>query len=172
VLAETTLADIRAKVARIAPSRAVSIYYGRGKDGLTTAGAGSLEDEFIEILGQRNVAREPLGMFRATAAQLADWNPDLVVLLGRDTAKAFRGDPQLAALRAVRDRRVLAAPTLPFGWLDGPPSPSRLIGLQWLGQLLFPDIFTADLRAATRGFYRDFYGVELSDAQLDELLAD
>jgi len=35
-------------------------------------------------------------------------------------------------LRAVRERRLVQAPGLPFGWVDSPPSVNRLLGLMWL----------------------------------------
>ena len=38
-----------------------------------------------------------------------------------------------AMLRAVRDGRAFATPTLSFGWLDDPPSINRLLGFAWLG---------------------------------------
>jgi iron complex transport system substrate-binding protein len=47
---------------------------------------------------------------------------------------------------------------------------NRLIGLWWLGKVLYPDLFPEDLRPRVRDFYRDFYHVMLSDAQLDRLL--
>lgn len=169
--AETSLAGIRARIATLAPARAVSIYYGRGKDGLTTAGIGSIGGEFIEILGQRNVASDRNGMFKVMPRQIAAWDPDVIVVLGREAADALRRDPRTADLRAVREQRLYASPTLPFGWVDGPPSPSRLLGLAWLARCLFPDIFPDDIRARTRMFYKTFYQVEVDDARLDALLA-
>jgi iron complex transport system substrate-binding protein len=36
------------------------------------------------------------------------------------------------AVRAVREGNVLVAPSLPFGWIEEPPSINRLLGLAWL----------------------------------------
>src|SRR5262249_22505820 len=147
------------------------IYYGRGKEGLVTAGRGSIGAEFIEVLGLTNVASpSSRQMYEATAEQLAAWKPDVAVILGTDAAKVFAGDPRWQNLPAVHNKRVLASPTLPFDWVDGPPSPSRLLALRWLGHVLYPTEFPDDLRAATREFYRLFYAVDLTDAMLDELL--
>ena len=71
---------------------------------------------------------------------------------------------------AVAENKVFQAPSLPCGWIDAPPSINRLIGLRWLSR---PSIRTRpgiDLRADTRDFYALFYGVTLTDAQLDRLL--
>ncbi len=79
-------------------------------------------------------------------------------------------DPAWAPIAAVQNHRVHLSPGLPFGWVDLPPSVNRLIGLRWLGKILYPDLFPEDMRALTRDFYRDFYHVTLTDAQLDRLL--
>ena len=42
------------------------------------------------------------------------------------------------AVRAVREGRLHCAPSLPFGWLDGPPGVNRLPGLPWLLSRLHP----------------------------------
>jgi len=60
---------------------------------------------------------------------------------------------------------------LPFGWLGTPPSVNRLIGLEWLSSLLYPQDPKRDLAADVRGFYRNYYRVDLTDAQLQTLLA-
>jgi iron complex transport system substrate-binding protein len=169
--AERTLAEVHARVAAIPTDRRFRIYYGRGKDGLTTAGPGSIGAEFIEVLGLTNVApASGRQMYDATPEQFVAWKPDVAVILGSEAAAAFSSDPRLRDLPAVRESRVLASPTVPFGWVDGPPSPSRLLALRWLGHALYPDEFPDDIRAATREFYHLFYAVDLTDPMLDELL--
>jgi iron complex transport system substrate-binding protein len=74
-------------------------------------------------------------------------------------------------VRAVREGRVYLAPTAPFGWIDRPPSLNRVIGLKWLAGLFYPDKFPADLRETTRAFYRLFYHVDVSEPELDTLIA-
>ena len=45
-----------------------------------------------------------------------------------------------------------------------------MLGLLWVGHLLYPEAYPEDLRQAAKAFYRGFYQVEPSDAQLDRLL--
>jgi len=169
--AEQTLAEVRARVAAIPSERRFRVYYGRGKDGLTTAGPGAIGAEFIAVLGLVNVAAaSDRQMYQATPEQLVAWRPDVAVILGSDAAAAFAADRRWRDLPAVRDHHVLASPTLPFGWVDGPPSPSRLLALRWLGHALYPEQFPDDIRAEARKFYRLFYAVDLTDSMLDELL--
>ena len=48
---------------------------------------------------------------------------------------------------------------------------NRVIGLKWLAGLFYPDQLSNDLRETTRSFYRLFYHVDPSDAELDTLIA-
>jgi iron complex transport system substrate-binding protein len=60
---------------------------------------------------------------------------------------------------------------MPFGWVDFPPCVNRLIGLWWLAKILYPERFPEDLHELTRDFYRRFYHVMPTDAQIDHVLA-
>ena len=45
------------------------------------------------------------------------------------------------------------------------------IGVRWLMSLLYPQQFPDDLREVTRDFYKRFYQVDLTQQQVDGLLA-
>jgi len=60
-----------------------------------------------------------------------------------------------ASLRAVRDGHAYIAPSIPFGWVEEPPSINRLLGLAWLrggDPLTLAALFNASVygRALTR----------------------
>ena len=86
-------------------------------------------------------------------------------------AASVLGDRALASLKAVRDGRVHLSPTMPFCWVDFPPSVNRLIGLGWLAKILYPDKFPEDIRAQTRDFYTMFYHRTPDNSQIDHVLA-
>jgi iron complex transport system substrate-binding protein len=67
------------------------------------------------------------------------------------------------SVRAVRDGHAFVAPSMPFGWLDEPPSINRLLGFAWLAG--------SDPRTAASLFNAVVYGHALSAPQLDTLLA-
>jgi iron complex transport system substrate-binding protein len=95
----------------------------------------------------------------------------VIVTIDPDFAANVARDPAWAPVAAVQAGRVHLAPRLPFGWVDLPPSVNRLIGLWWLGKILYPDLFAEDLRPLTRDFYRRYYHVTPIDAQIDRVLA-
>jgi iron complex transport system substrate-binding protein len=103
--------------------------------------------------------------------QVLAWNPDVIITIEPAFAASVRSDPAWAPVKAVQAGRIYLSPTLPFGWVDFPPSVNRLVGLWWLAKALYPDRFTEDLRPITREFYQRFYHVSLTDVQIDRVLA-
>ena len=59
----------------------------------------------------------------------------------------------------------------PYGWFDAPPWVICLTGVRWLMSLLYPQQFPDDLREVTKDFYKRFYKVDLTQQQVDGLLA-
>jgi iron complex transport system substrate-binding protein len=172
--AEGVLRDVDARLARVPPERRPRVYYARGPRGLETATRGAINVEGIERLGARNVAGERPGSPGTTAVspeQVLGWDPEVIITIDPAFFAAVRTDPVWRNVRAVRDGRVHLAPPDPFPWVDSPPSVNRLIGLRWLGRVLYPDLFPEDLRQETRAFYALFYHRAPDDRQLDALLA-
>jgi iron complex transport system substrate-binding protein len=171
--ARRTFAEMRTVGARIPTDHPIRVYYARGPNGLETALAGSLNTEMLAYVGAINVASDPNrnGLATVSREQILAWNPEVVITLNDKFYRAIWTDPVWESVAAVREKRVYLAPSLPFGWFDLPASVNRLIGEHWLAAVLHPVSGTAQtLRDTTREFYRDFYHVGLSEAQLDELL--
>jgi iron complex transport system substrate-binding protein len=170
--AEQTIRTIRQRIAAIPQERRPRVYYARGPRGLETGLGGSINVETIEFLGARNLAGERKGgLAIVSIEQVLLWNPDVIVTIDRDFAASVRSDPLWTSVAAVKAGRVHLSPKLPFGWVDFPPSVNRLIGLWWLAKILYPAEFPEDLRVLTRDFYRRFYHVMPTDAQIDSVLA-
>jgi iron complex transport system substrate-binding protein len=148
------------------------VYYGRGGDGLQTALPGSPAASDIEQAGAINVdaGLGRGGLTWVTPAQIFAWNPQVIIAQQRSFYNALLHSPQWRGLAAVRSRRVYLAPAAPFGWIDDPPGVNRAIGLYWLSNLLYPDLYQEDLRTNARGFYQLYYGVQLTDRQLEALI--
>ena len=172
-LAQRLLAEVDRRVALVPAARRPSVYYARGPKGLETAARGSINVETIERLGARNVADKlgQGGVASVSPEQVLAWNPDVIIALDPAFVASARTDPVWKSVRAVREGRVYQVPLAPFPWVDFPPSVNRLIGLRWLGRILYPEQFPESLRQETRGFYSLFYHQTPTDAQLDALLA-
>src|SRR6266436_4070471 len=168
---EDTLKTILGRIDSVATDARPRVYYARGPKGLATGLGGSINVETIELIS-RNVAGETQGgLANVSIEQILVWNPEVIVTIDQEFAATVRKDPSWASVKAVRENRVHLSPKMPFGWVDFPPSVNRLIGLWWLGKILYPDRFPEDLRALTRDFYTRFYHVTPSSAQIDHVLA-
>jgi iron complex transport system substrate-binding protein len=170
--AENTIKTIKARIDAIPDAQRPRVYYGRGPRGLETGLGGSINVETIEFLGAHNVAAERRGgMAVVSAEQVLAWNPDVIITIEPAFAASVRNDPVWAPIKAVQSGRIYLSPTLPFGWVDFPPSVNRLIGLWWLAKALYPAQFPEDLRPLTRDFYQRFYHKLPTDPQIDRVLA-
>jgi iron complex transport system substrate-binding protein len=173
--AETVLANVHDVVAKIPLEHRPSVYVARGPRGLETAIVGSIGSEVIDLAGARNVVGKdtaPRSIADVSSEQILAWQPDVVLAVDRHFYTAVRTDSIWREVKAVKAGQVHFVPDLPFSWLDNPPASNRLIGLLWLGKLLYPSSFPQDIRAEARRFYALFYQQEPSDAQLDGLLAN
>lgn len=168
-------------LAEIPEEERVRVYYGNGEDSLETAPRGSAHAQLLDTVNAVNVAELELGdgsRVQISAEQLLAWDPDVIVvngepkadLSGTSAAQAILNDPNYAALTAVQEGKVYGTPSAPFGWIDRPPGPNRLIGMRWFSSLLYPSYTSGDAEEEVHEFFRLFYHMDLTEEQLDQLL--
>lgn len=174
-----TVKDVHAKAEKITEDQRVRVYYAEGAEGLETDPKNSRHTEVLDIVKGVNVAdvamKGGMGMTPVSLEQILSWNPD-VILSWNDTQGGYyskiQNDPKWASIAAVKNHKVYAVPSGPFNWFDRPPSINRILGLKWLGNLLYPDVYKYDMAKETREFYKQFYHYDLSDEELNSLLKD
>lgn len=177
-----TLDEIKQKVSAIPPEKRRRYYYAEGVKGQETEPAGSAHAESMNFAGGLNVAagvaeQKGYGHSPVSMEQVLRWNPE-VVITGYDHQSSpgefytkVWNDPRWKTVAAVRNREVYETPQYPFCWIDRPPSVNRIIGIKWLANMFYPELFQYDMRGETRRFYEMFYQVKLTEAQLDEILS-
>lgn len=150
-----------------------SVYMALGDNGLSTNAKGSYHAQVLECVGAENVAEiqggSTGGGTEISLEQLLLWNPDVIITDKETTYHTIISDPSWAVCRAVKEGQVYKIPTAPFNFISDPPSVNRLIGINWLGNLLYPDIYSFDQQTFTE-FSRDFYHTVLSAEQVDDIL--
>lgn len=168
------LARLDSALGDLPESERVSVYYAEMPDGLASDCHTSFHTETIELARGHNLyrcqPRSMVGQERIGMEQVALWNPQFIIaqdplFLGRAAREA-----RWTQLPAFQNDRVLDVPRKPMNWLDRPPSFMRALGSQWLAHSFYPQRFPLDIDAETRRFYRLFFGIELTDLQLQELL--
>jgi iron complex transport system substrate-binding protein len=170
--AEDTIKTIKSRIDTIPEAQRPRVYYGRGPNGLETGLGGSINVESIEFLGAHNVAAERRGgLATVSVEQVLAWNPEVIITIEPAFAAAVKTEPVWAPITAVQTGRIYLSPRLPFGWVDFPPSVNRLIGLWWLAKALYPAQFPEEIRPLALDFYKQFYHLTPTDAQMDSVLA-
>ncbi|NVN89086.1 MAG: ABC transporter substrate-binding protein [Desulfuromonadales bacterium] len=168
------LQRVERALAALPADRKVSVYYAEGLDGLATEGEGSMHTELIPLSGGRNVCRlKPtslMGQEKISMEQLLLYDPDVILVKEKICFQRIQKDARWKLVRAVRNKRVYLIPHVPFNWFDRPPSYMRLLGIQWLANLLHPDRYPKDMVKETKAFYRLFIGRTLSDAEARDIL--
>jgi iron complex transport system substrate-binding protein len=122
----------------------------------------------VNVAGTRATApRRPLSIeeIKALAPRA------IVVTGGPGVAARLRANPAWQSVEAVAAGRVYQYPGLPYSWGARPPSVNRLPGLMWLAYVVSGRPFDPQFDADVRGFFKEFYHLELSDPQLRKLVA-
>jgi iron complex transport system substrate-binding protein len=168
--ADRLLAKYRGALSGRTPLR---VYLACSADGFQPCLADQSAGEQLSWLGGVNVAgtRESAPRRPLTIDEIKALSPHVVVVSGPAGAAArLRANPAWQSVEAVSAGRVYEWPALPYSWGARPPSVNRLPGLAWLSYVAagrrFDEAFSGDIKA----FYRDFYHLELTDAQLQRLL--
>lgn len=161
------------RISAIPENERKSVYYMLGGP-LHTNGEKWWGHSFVTIAGGINVA-DGIGDVRdINAEQLSKWDPDVIVVSANEgsyvTDEAITSNPQLAGLKAVKNGSVYHIPIGGFWW--DRPSPESPLGFLWLAKTLYPDTFSdIDMASETREFFKEFYGYDLSDDEVKEILA-
>jgi iron complex transport system substrate-binding protein len=129
-LAEATLATTER-----ANGEGPRLVYVHGPDGAEVMAPGGSNSELPAVLGWTILAPPGQGgAFRKASVQdIAALDPDVILFASPAMREKVATDPAWRGLRAVRGHHAWIAPSLPFGWVEGPPSINRLLGLAWLG---------------------------------------
>jgi iron complex transport system substrate-binding protein len=95
--------------------------------------------------------------------------PEVIIVQDPGFYQIVQRSPAWRSLAAVRNKKVFLEPSSPFGWIDDPPGVNRLIGLYWLSQVFYPGDSQDDLRSLMQDFYDKFYGIKLTDKQIEAI---
>jgi iron complex transport system substrate-binding protein len=141
------------------------VLYARGPDGLTAAAAGTDVTEVFSHIGWQVVAPDGQGTFRTSSVDaIRSLDPDILVFSDPAMLDTITRNAAWQSVRAVREGHAYVAPSLPFGWVEEPPSINRLLGLAWLEGY--------DPAALAGIFNAVVYGRVLTPAQIGTVLAN
>lgn len=149
------------------PSVLILFNYDNGV--IKAAGSGSFGQYWIEQGGGINAAAELKGHADVTMEQIYEWDPDVILLSNfvNLTPEEFMNDTAFdwSPVKAVKDGKVYKYPLGVYRWY--PASSDSALSLEWTAKTLQPDVFADfDLDADVKEYYKNNYGIELTDEQL------
>ncbi|WP_041667997.1 ABC transporter substrate-binding protein [Acetobacterium woodii] len=165
--------DVTEKMATIPEDQRVSFAYLQGDAGLDAIAKGSYHAEVMDMIGNNVVAIDnPTSKGTGdtiSQEQLAQWNPSVIIFGPNSIYATASSDPFFATMSAIQTNKYYEVPNNPYNWMGMPPSVNRYLGMQWMANMLYPDVFKYDMYKVTKEYYDLFYHYDLSQADYQEL---
>ena len=153
----------------------VSVMYAKTADGLGTNAKGSTQAQVLEIVGAENaivvenVSDKGGGnQINLETAMMAD--PDVIIFTEESIYKEVSTLSGWKEMTAVKNGSYYMVPTMPYNWLGNPPSMNMLIGVWWLGNLLYPEYYSYSMVDKARKIYSLLWGYDLSVEEAETML--
>ena len=176
---DDTLSSVSAVVSPIPADKRPTVLHVNSLDPLVIDGPGSIIDNWITVAGGRDAAEVAGNLRPVSTEQVAQWNPDVIILganaggagrTGAQTLAALAADPFWSTLSAVRNHKVYVDPAGAYLW--DRYGVEEALQVRWAAKMLHPDAFpTLDMVAETKSFYSRFLHYDLSDDQARRILA-
>ena len=166
-LVEETMTMAAENSAKITEDQQLSVLYSSGSDPLGTNAEGSSQAQALGIVGAKNaVVLEDVsnkgGGNMINMEQLYNFDPDVVLVTDAAALEIIETEAAWQELRAVKDGRVYTVPCDPYCWLSAPPSMNMILGVWWLGNLLYPEVYDYDMTAKAQEIYKVFWNYDLT----------
>ena len=165
-------------VGNLSEEEKIRLYYAEGDKGLNSETRNNQHAVVFELAGAINVCGNEddsgLGMVPVSLEQVIGWDPEIIIT--RDSSEdtdlrdMILNSSSWAAVSAVQTGRVYSMPSVPFAWVDRPPAANRFLGVQWIANLLYPDLYDVDMVEVVKDFYKLFYYADISDDDARSLL--
>ena len=172
---EKTVSMARENSAKIPENQRLSVLFGTGSTGLACNAAGSVQADVIDLVGAVNaiIPQEVSNRGGGTTVSLEEVyavEPD-VILLSTGGPYDTLAQGEWAGLTAVQNRRYYEIPGLPYDWMSSPPSVNRVLGIWWLGNLLYPELYDYDMVQVAREYYGLFWHYDLTEEEARQMLS-
>ena len=141
---------------------------------LFTVGRGEIQETWIEMSGGKFATRYLTGSrIEIAKEKFLEIDPDVILIGSQNqylTMESLMNDRTLSYLKAVKTNQVYRIPQGIFPWCKtGPESSMQMV---WAAKLLYPDLFTdIDVARIAKSFYIDFFGTDISDENVEKILA-
>ena len=153
----------------------VNLLYITGDEGLNVIAKGSYHAEAIDLLANNlAVVEEPSSKGTGNEVdmeQILNWNPDAVIFAPGSIYSTVADNENWQTIPAIKDGRYYEVPMGPYNWMGFPPSVQRILGMQWMAKVLYPDAADYDMYETTQTYFQLFYHCDLTAEQYAALTA-
>ena len=161
--------------AKVTEEERLSVMFTSGTDGLGTNAKGSSQAQVIDIVGAENaIVVEKVsskgGGNIVSLEQVYNADPDVILFNADSIYDSVASDPAWASLRAIKEGRYYRIPGDPYNWMSNPPSLNMVMGILWLGNLLYPQYYDYDMTEATVKMFKVLWGCDITAAEAEKLL--
>ena len=152
------------------------LLYITGDTGLNVIAQGSFHAEVIDLLSSNlAVVDEPSSKGSGNEVdmeQILNWNPDVILFTPGSIYATVGEDAAWQGVTAIQNGAYYEVPMGPYNWMGFPPSVQRLLGMQWMAKVLYPDAVDYDMYEAASTYFQMFYHCDLTQEQYDALVAN
>jgi len=153
-----------------------NILYITGDEGLNAIAQGSYHAEVIDMLANNlAVVDEPSSKGTGNEVdmeQILNWNPDVILFAPNSIYSTVAANENWQTITAIKEGKYYEVPFGPYNWMGFPPSVQRLLGMQWMAAVLYPDAVDYDMYEVVSAYFELFYHCELTEAQFAALTAN
>jgi len=171
-LCEKIMAKTETLMAKIGDDK-VSALYVLGDAGLNVLAKTSFHSEVIDLMTDNLAVVDDVsgrGSGNETdLEQISLWNPEVLILAPEVDINYIMQDATWQQLDAIQSGRAYCVPMGPYNWMANPPSINRYLGMVWLAHVLYGTDY-AEFSADVMEYYKLFYGYDLNDDELGELI--
>lgn len=170
---------VQEKLSGVPEEERPAVYYA-GMDVLTTYGKYSDLIDVIEAAGGKAVSADLEAGSRSEInyEQLMAWNPDFIFLdhggindgtTVEEMREQLYTEKTYSALSAVKAEQIYTVPSGVFYWDMGL---QKILLVEYMAQTLYPELFSdLDMTQELMGFYREFYGYDLTPVEAEQILS-
>ena len=147
-----------------------SIIVIRDTSNLRAYGANRFAGRWATLCGGDYALTEgdPNGYVNLTSEQLLEYDPEIIVFVIPGEAKKFIEDAKWSSLTAVKSGHVYENPSAIGTWSNH--GSECVLQFGWAMEMLYPELSDFELIKEVIDFYKEFYGMELTDAEVTAII--
>ena len=153
-----------------------NLLYITGDEGLNVIAKGSYHAEAIDLLANNlAVVEEPSSKGTGNEVdmeQILNWDPSIVFFAPGSIYSTVAGNENWQTIPAIKDGKYYEVPFGPYNWMGFPPSVQRILGMQWMAKVLYPEAADYDMYEVTQTYFQLFYHCDLTIDQYNALVAN